>query len=270
MAKMRSPNYPSLTLKDAIGRVKRVYDSEHTHAAPREVVAKALGYNSLNGTSLSILGTLIRYGLLEKSGKDGLKVTADTVTALELDENHPDRLDALTRLAFKPALFAELDERFGNELPSDVNLKHYLIQQKSFLPDAAEAVIRVYRENLELVTQENAPDNGDDSQSKGEPPPVQQQNQRINQPPFGGASATPPPAPAKGIYEFSFPLSFQRNVKATITIYGDNLKKRDLEFLQSKVGDLLKGFEEEESAEENAKVIPKEEVAIEDDNEREK
>jgi hypothetical protein len=229
MAKMRSPNYPSLILKDAITRVKKVYDLEHTHAAPREVVAKALGYNSLNGTSLSILGTL--------------KVTADAVTALELDEGHPERIDALKRLAFHPTLFAELDERFPNELPSDVNLKHFLIQQKEFLPKAAEDVIRIYRENLELVRDRDEPDNGGDQEPKGENPPMQTQNQRIQMPPLGGATTI---QPTKRAYEFSFPLSFQRDVTATITIHGDKLKKRDLEFLQTKVGDLLKGFEEEE------------------------
>jgi hypothetical protein len=55
-------------------------------------------------------------------------------------------------LAFNPSLFAELNSGSAYELPSDVNLKHYLIQQKAFLPKAAEDVIRVYRENLELVT----------------------------------------------------------------------------------------------------------------------
>ena len=72
MAKLRSPNYPSISLENALAKIKKVYDVEHTHPAAREVIAKALGYNTLNGTSLSLLATLSRYGLLEKTGKDGL------------------------------------------------------------------------------------------------------------------------------------------------------------------------------------------------------
>ena len=168
------------------------------------------------------------------------------MTAIELDEGHPLRAEALERLAFNPVLFAELRERFGKELPSDVNLKHYLIQQKSFLPKAAEEVIRVYRENLELVTVDQEEyDEGGTTKNKENLPVIEAKP----------ASTTVQPAPASilsssqakpGIHEFSFPLSLQRNVKATITIHGDQLKRRDLEFLRQKVADLIQGFEDEE------------------------
>lgn len=246
MAKLRSPNYPSITLESALAKIKKVYDAEHTHPAAREVVAKALGYNTLNGTSLSLLAALTRYGLLEKAGKDGLKVSADAVSALELDEGHPTRTEALGRLAFSPALFAELQEKFGKELPSDVNLKHYLIQQKGFLPKAADEVIRIYRENLELVSvDEEEYDGGGTPNNKEIPPVIEQKTQtpttQHNRPPLQTR------APVKNsVYEFSIPLSLQRDVKATITITGDTIRRRDLEFLKKKVGDLLEGFEEEE------------------------
>jgi len=38
---------------------------------------------------------------------------------------------------------------------------------------------------------------------------------------------------------------FQRDVNV-VTIYGERLQRRDLEFLKKKVGDLLDGFDEEE------------------------
>lgn len=246
MAKMRSPNYPSLTLEEALKRTRKIYDAEHTHPAPKEVVANALGYSTLNGTSLTVLGALTRYGLLEKAGTDGLKVSDDAVTALELDEGHPLRCQAFERLAFNPTLFAELKERFGDELPSDVNLKHYLIQQKGFLPKAAEDVIRVYRENLELVIdKEEVYDVGGSSQNKETPPMIEPKAHVFPSNPPAGANLTNNQA-KKGVHEFSFPLSFQRDVKATVTIYGDKLKRRDLEFLTKKIGDLLEGFEDEE------------------------
>ena len=245
MAK-RSPNYPSLTLEQAYEKVRKVYDQEHTHAAPREVIAQALSYTGLHGSSLSVIGALAGYGLLEKAGTGSLKVSPDAVSVLELDEGHPQRSEALERLAFTPKLFAELKEKFGAEPPSDVNLKHYLIQEKGFLPKAAIDVIRVYRANLELVTNETPHYDGGARQSlvTGEKPPMQTptaQNQQ--QQPFIPKEASK--TGLKGVYEFSFPLSFQRDVKATITIYGEKLLKRDLEFLQTKVADLLKGFEDE-------------------------
>jgi hypothetical protein len=241
MAK-RSPNYPSLTLEQAYEKARRVYDQEHTHAAPREVVAQALGYNGLNGSSLSVLGALAAYGLLEKAGTGSLKVSSDAVSVLELDEGHAHRSEALDRLAFTPKLFAELKEKFGTEPPSDVNLKHYLIQEKGFLPKAAIDVIRVYRANLELVANETGHYDGGSDARKGEMSPMHQAQQPPIRPPDAFVTTT-----IGNKYQFSFPLSLQRDIQATITISGTgDLQRRDLEFLKRKIGDLLEGFDEEE------------------------
>jgi hypothetical protein len=154
MTKGRSPNYPQVPLDEACGRARRVYQAEHTHVAPREVVARALGYNSMNGSALAALSTLRQYGLLAQTGA-GLKISDDAVSVLELPEGDAERTAALRRLAFTPSLFKELNEKFGDTLPSDVNLRHYLIKEKKFLPNAADQVIRVYRANLELVGSNN-------------------------------------------------------------------------------------------------------------------
>lgn len=153
MNKGRSPNYPQLTLQDAIEKIRQVYVAEHTHKADKEVVAKTLGYNGMNGKSLMLMGTLKRYGLLEVEG-DGFKVSDDAVTILELTPTEPEYVEALDRAAYASPLFAELRETYGDNLPSDVNLRHYLIKKK-FLPKAADDVIRIYRANLELVTQQS-------------------------------------------------------------------------------------------------------------------
>ena len=153
MNKGRSPNYPQLTLQDAIEKIRQVYVAEHTHKADKEVVAKTLGYSGMNGKSLMLMGTLKRYGLLEVEG-DGFKVSDDAVTILELTPTEPEYVEALERTAYASPLFAELRETYGDNLPSDVNLRHYLIKKK-FLPKAADDVIRIYRANLELVTQQS-------------------------------------------------------------------------------------------------------------------
>src|SRR5205807_7636047 len=146
MAKLRSPNFPKFDLETAITKINQVYQAEHTHAADKEVIARDLGYTSLNGASLTTIGALNSYGLLESEG-DGLKVGGDAVTILELPKGHAERVAALRRRAFTPKLFADLKQEFGDNLPSDVNLRHSLIKKK-FLPKAADEAIRVYRETI--------------------------------------------------------------------------------------------------------------------------
>lgn len=193
MAKGRSPNYPQMPLEEALERVQKVYNAEHTHTADKEVVAKVLGYSSLNGASIGAIGTLRRYGLLEDEG-DGLKVSDDAVTVLELPKGDSERSAALKRLAFMPNLFAEIKETFGDTLPSDVNLRHYLIKKK-FLPKAADEAIRTYRANLEFVAGESKEYNkgGKEAESKQGEPPMHTPSAK----PIGtqGNSVQPPPAP---------------------------------------------------------------------------
>lgn len=158
MAKGRSPNYPQIPLDEACERARKVYKAEHTHVAAREVVAKALGYSSMNGSALAALSTLRQYGLLAQTG-DGLRISDDAVSVLELPTGDVERNAALRRLAFTPPLFRELSEKFGEKLPSDVNMRHFLIKDKKFLPNAAEQLIRVYRANLEIVGSSPLEDN---------------------------------------------------------------------------------------------------------------
>lgn len=249
MAK-RSPNYPQLTLREALEAVRKVYTAQHTYPAEREVVAQNLGYKGLNGASLPVLGALNRYGLLVSEGEQ-LKVSDDAVTILELPADNEERQAALRRAAYATTVFNQMSETYGEKPPNDVTLRHDLIKKK-FLPKAADEVIRIYRDNLELVTPEapayTPPANAANQKAGGTPAMTGQTQTQTAQSKELTPTAYEEAAMAQGagVHQFSFPLSFQRDVKATITIYGDKLKRRDLEFLKKKVGDLLEGFEDEE------------------------
>lgn len=168
MARLRSPNYPQFNLAESLDRIRRIYQQEHTHPAPREVLVKHLGYSGMNGASAVALGSLNRYGLLEAAG-DGLRVSDEAVAILELPESDPQRVATLRELAFRPTLFAELYQQFGNQLPSEGSLRHSLIKQ-GFLPRAADEVIKIYRDNLTLVvadTEESSKDSDTTYNEKG-------------------------------------------------------------------------------------------------------
>lgn len=153
MAKGRSPNYPSMSLADAVKRLRPVYEGVHTYPTPRDVIFENLGYSGASGRALTVLGTLRRYGLLIPEGKGHLKVSDRAVSILELPEGATERNEAIRAAAFEPELFSEMDKDFPEKLPNDSSLKHYLIK-KGFMPKAAEEIIHVYRANLELVEEQ--------------------------------------------------------------------------------------------------------------------
>ncbi len=154
MAKVvRSPNYPVISLDEAVSRAQMVYKKENRHPVPRESLAKAIGYNTLNGASISIISALSKYGLLESAGPDQLKISPEAVDIVLRHPGEPERVEALQRAAFRPALFEELHNIYGDEPPSDHTLAVYL-QKKGFNPNTVSGVIRSYRDTMEFVNGE--------------------------------------------------------------------------------------------------------------------
>ncbi len=218
MAHQRSPNCPQLSFAEAAEKGRKVYEEEHTHHADKLVVANDLGYTTINGRSLSLIGTLRQYGILEGS-RQAMRVSDDAVAYYELEDG-PEKQAASVRMAFRPPLFAELRSQYGETLPSEANLRHWLIK-KGFLPKAATDIIRVYKSNLELVSGEQTPYSGDElnrqevpmSDTRQEVPPTSQRQ-------------------VPGVQSYAFALSpharAELSLKGTITV-------QDLEMLRDHV-----------------------------------
>lgn len=180
MAKVRSPNYPSMSLGPALEAMRPAFKNENRNKMSRTVLAKHLGYSSLNGRALGKIGAVRAYGLIEGSG-DELRVSDDAVTALMAPEGSPERTSALSRLALRPTLFQELRKDFPDTLPSVDNLKFSLIKRQ-FTPDAAEKAAKSYLATMNLVAgvpdtynpiddEEETVDEGDNGANGNDPPP---------------------------------------------------------------------------------------------------
>jgi hypothetical protein len=213
MAHQRSPNCPQIPFGDAIEKGREVYDKEHTHPAAKAVVAADLGYSGINGRSLSLIGALRQYGILEGSG-EAMRVSDDAVRYYVRDDDE-ERREAVERMIFKPSLFEEMRAQFGTTIPSEANLKHWLIK-KSFLPKAADDIIRVYKDNIELVGGEQSGYSGGEEQKRQEAP--------MN------AGTVPPLTAIKQTY--AFPLS--ANTRAELSLSGQ-VTPEDLELLRDHI-----------------------------------
>ena len=151
MTRVRSPNYPALSLPDAIDRVRAVYGAQQTTPEPRDVVVKHMGYGSVNGRALKTLSALIKYGLLETSDGDGLKVSRRALTILHPDPENPlEKNEALLAAARSPALYQGIFDRWDGK-PSQDSLNAYLIRN-GFNANAVEVVARAFYETYSLVS----------------------------------------------------------------------------------------------------------------------
>lgn len=156
MTRARSPQYPSLSLPQAIDLVAKLHKSNRTSVINRETAAKDMGYSGLTGRSLTVLAALAQFGLIEKAGKGDIKVTRRAVDVLHsVDES--DRAEAIQEAAFAPSLFQQLRDRFPEGVPSQNALRSYLIQME-FGDVAIGPAINAYLETNAFA--ENAKDSG--------------------------------------------------------------------------------------------------------------
>jgi len=152
MAKARSPGYPAIGLREAIEKIRAVYEKDYQNRLPRSVAAAHMGYQSLNGKSLGVLSAVAKFGLLEGRGEEN-RVSDLALQIIAHPPGTPERAKAIVEAAARPELFGDLDDRFQGGKASDATLRSYLITKK-FIPQAADAVVRSYRETKALVAEE--------------------------------------------------------------------------------------------------------------------
>ena len=154
MSRIRSPNYPALSLPEAIKSVGAIQAAEQHRTAPKEVVAKHIGYTTLHGLAKRMISAIENYGLLEEVSGDKVKVSPLAMSIL-FPATPEEKQNAINEAAFKHPLFAAIKEEWEGSRPSDENLRVYLIRRK-FAADALDRVIQVYKETMDLVTPELA------------------------------------------------------------------------------------------------------------------
>ena len=149
----RSPKCPSLSLQAAIEYVAKAYPKTARHKSDKITIARLFGYSSLNGASLTVIGALNQYGLLE-GRRDAIGFSEDAESIVIEPENSQARFDAFERCSKNPAVFADVLSHFNEKLPADEIIRPYLIR-KGFSPSSTDDVIRVLRENLDFVREES-------------------------------------------------------------------------------------------------------------------
>lgn len=156
--KTRSPNYPSISLEDAIQRLRVIYEKQQRYPATREVFAQLLGYSGLNGASAAVVSSLSKYGLIEGHG-ESLRVSEMGQDLILHRRGDAEYTKAVREAAHSPAFFQELREQFPTGLPHDHSLRATLIK-RGFNPRAIDAAVRTYRETVDFLNTETttAPD----------------------------------------------------------------------------------------------------------------
>ncbi len=147
----RSPNYPAVSLKEAVDRVTQLWVADGKAGAPTAIAAKHIGFGSAHGQALSVLAALKRFGLVaETNGR--IVPTQRAMEIINLPADDPRRAQALKDAALTPTIYRELIEGYRETgLPADETLAAELTTYKAFNPNAVDGFVRDFKETLDFA-----------------------------------------------------------------------------------------------------------------------
>jgi hypothetical protein len=149
--KVRSPKYPIMGLASAIEKLRNLYDREKTASVNTDVAVKAWGYSGLSGPALQTISTLTQFGLIERAGKQKIKISELGLDIL-LPKTPDDKLRAIHTASSRPAIFRELMSEYLKDLPSEETLKAYLMRRSApYIEESAKKIIKAFKETQDQL-----------------------------------------------------------------------------------------------------------------------
>jgi hypothetical protein len=236
----RSRNCPTIPLAAAIELAKKLYGKAGKAKIKAEVAVNALGYAGLNGASLSTLGALSQYGLIERE-KGSIVAISQQAIRLMHPLNKEQESHALEELALNPKVFNELYAEGFNNGTEDLIANHLI--QNGFMPDKAKKAATVFKANIELANLK-----GDSiklsSDVKDEPKVIEMPPQEI----VGSSRATATALVIKKNMLAQYTMPIGEN-EATVTITGEKLSVGDFDALTEYVEIWKRQFERKQKSE---------------------
>jgi hypothetical protein len=155
LIRARSPNYPAISLPEAIERASNCHKAIGRSRVDRPDLAKALGFGSVNGSALSVISAMHKYGLVQVIvRKEGPAFAiSDRAIAVLQRENDRERAQAIWDAASSPAIFVELMDIFLGIIPDESDLTKQLLK-RGFSDMAQKSVSSSFRETFSLVLAE--------------------------------------------------------------------------------------------------------------------
>lgn len=181
--KDRSPSYPAIDLQDALQRASALYKIEKQHYTPVQTAMEHWGFGPSSSQGQVILAALKKFGLIEDEGRGPqrqVRLTKDAVSMIiDQREDSAEKAQAIQRAALKPAIHKAMWDKYGASLPSDANLRHWLLTQPvPFTERGADEFIPEYKRTLAFAKLGEAgklPDGEVDKIEPREDPPLIQQ-----------------------------------------------------------------------------------------------
>jgi hypothetical protein len=173
----RSPGYPYIPLKQALARAKALRKAITKNDARIATAGNVWKLGVKSSGLRQTVAALKQFGLIEYIGSAEdrkVKLTA-SANRIILDErpDSPERDALIQKVALLPKVHAELWEKWGKDLPPDIEIVTELTLERGFSQSGANEFVTEYKETLafaNLVDVDKMPDmQSDISDRSGSP-----------------------------------------------------------------------------------------------------
>ncbi len=261
----RSPNYPSIGLRGAVGKIQSLYRAGGLAPLMRITALTQMGFAKADGNAARVLSALRSFGLIEEVGDERVKLTQRGVDIVARQEGEAQRSQALRAAVSGPQIYHDLlTEYAASGIPPDAALKSELVAAKRFNPKSVDGFIQDFRETLEFAGVSNPSElelsiEDQIAMEDSVSPRLESTGSTVVVPPppprrslDPGRAQTPARSvPAAGAVRDRAPLltqtlvvSIPRDFNVEIGVRGDELKKGDLAKIKSQFNRWIEGLEE--------------------------
>jgi len=241
----RSPNYPTVGLRDAVVRMGKFYAADGKAGAPPELAAVHIGFAKAHGQAMSVVAALKKFGLVSESN-GRLIPSHRAIEIVNLPESDERRQRALKDALLSPDIYRELIEAHrATGWPKDDVLERELITYKNFNPNSVKAFVAELKDSLDFagVSDLNALDSNEENAGMAE----QQHHEEpiVSSNPSSGLPLAIKFSGKTVQRTYSFGLSEDVNAKVDIT---GPAQVEDLEALKDYVDILIKSWKRKSSS----------------------
>jgi hypothetical protein len=243
--RIRSPNFPFISLEKSLEFIKIIYSAYDKHPVPLEVVGKAIGVSA--GSYLAQhVSAFTQYGLVGTEGeKDGRKIkVSDLAFKIIVDERpvSADRDDLIKQAALNPTMFRKIHGLYPNGLPAvSAGIEYDLRVDHGFNPKSIGDFINTFKSTMEFAKIYFSGEIGENNIDTEEP-----EMNNIGNTPMGNIDSgqhnqitKPVVEPPKDDFSIikkelleSFPITLKGNKKAVLSFSSLPIKKADIELIK--------------------------------------
>jgi len=152
-SKHRSPNYPCVGLRVAVGKIEGLYKADSLAASQKDAALKHMGFENTQGDAARVLSAVKSFGLIDEVDGGRVKISQRGVDIVARPKGDPKRVAALAAAARGPQVYRDILEMAGasGSLPSDQTLKSELIAVKKFNPKSVDGLLADFRDTMDFA-----------------------------------------------------------------------------------------------------------------------